>query len=125
MSEYLTKLRQKPKSVRNNIALGAAGLMTLPILLFMLFGGYDPAPPFVVEAEKEEQVKPFATFWGEFKEQLASVQSGIGTSTESAVVQPEASYSPVVATSTESRGTTTTPSATTSLIERTPEAVLY
>lgn len=94
------KLRQKPKHVRNNIALAAAGTLTLPIMLFLVFGVHGPA---VVAPEEETNLssKPFETFFGQVKEQFAAAKAALPE--EAPPVVPRAqnlNATPVVASTT-------------------------
>ncbi len=125
MSNYLTKLRQKPKAARNNIALMAASLTTLPILLYMVFGVHGSKPAVIAEVAEPERNKPFATFWGELKEQLASVQSAVGTSTGSVEPTPTPESPVVVVPQAAIMIATTSPAATTTKMEPRLDAVVY
>ncbi len=83
-------LRRKPKHVRDNIALVAAGVCTLPVLGFLVFGVHGPRLTAVEETSTTDR-KFFETFTSQFKEQMATVReatnpSAASTSTASPVV---------------------------------------
>ena len=74
--DYLTKLRQKPKHVRDNIAFGVASGFTAVIALFLVFAVHGPK---VVDDVAREENSPrfFETITSQVKEQVAASRSSI------------------------------------------------
>ena len=72
--DYLTKLRQKPKHVRDNIAFGIASGFTAIIALFLVFAVHGPK---VIEGVATEDDSPhfFQTLTGQIKDQVAATRS--------------------------------------------------
>jgi hypothetical protein len=81
---YLTKLRQKPKHVRDNIAFVAAGVATLPVMAYLVFAVHGPKlSDDVVESNVTDR-KFFETFTNQIKDQVASVkEAATNTATSS------------------------------------------
>jgi hypothetical protein len=69
----VSKLRKKPKHVRDNIAFAAASVVTLPIMAYVVFGIHAPKLTNGVAAT-EGETKFFETFTSQFREQMASVR---------------------------------------------------
>lgn len=74
MANHLHELRKKPKHVRDNIAFGVAGGMTLMLAIgwFSLRGSSMPNP--VKEIANDEATGAFSTFFSQVKEQAAAVK---------------------------------------------------
>ena len=72
--DYLTKLRQKPKHVRDNIAFGVASGFTAVIAAFLVFVVHGPT---VVQEVANEDNSPrfFETLVNQAKEQVAASRS--------------------------------------------------
>jgi hypothetical protein len=88
MTDWLTRLRHKPKHVRNNLALVTAGACTLPVMLFLVLGVHAPAVRTELsETEKTDRTALFETFTDQIKEQMAAVRSAV-SSTSSATSSP-------------------------------------
>jgi hypothetical protein len=86
--DYLTKLRQKPKHIRDNIAFGAASGFTALIAVFLIFAVHGPK---VVDSVAREDDSPqfFETLVNQAKEQMASVRSAASsTEAENTKIQP-------------------------------------
>lgn len=82
MANWLMNLRRKPKHVRDNIALVAAGVCTLPVLGFLVFGVHGPRLTAVEETSNTDR-KFFETFTSQFKEQMATVREATNPSAAS------------------------------------------
>lgn len=115
--DYLTKLRQKPKHVRDNIAFGIASGFTAIIALFLVFAVHGPK---VVNEVAEENNSPrfFETLTSQVKEQMAASRSSLESQKkereEASVTVPPASNGSgtpapavLVASSSVEAGTTT------------------
>jgi hypothetical protein len=76
--DYLTKLRQKPKHVRDNIAFGVASGVTAIVALFLVFAVHGPT---VVEEVANEDNSPrfFQTLVNQAKEQVAASRSSMNS----------------------------------------------
>lgn len=92
--DYLTKLRQKPKHVRDNIAFGVASGVTALIAVFMVFAVHGPE---VINTVATEENSPqfFKTLTSQVKEQVAASRSSLESQKkeqeESSVTVPPAS----------------------------------
>jgi hypothetical protein len=84
----LTKLRQKPKHVRDNIAFVAAGIATLPVVAYLVFAVHGPKMTNDIVKTNVEKPEFFETFTTQIKEQVATVREAVSTSTPSAAVTP-------------------------------------
>lgn len=84
----LTKLRQKPKHVRDNIAFVAAGMATLPVVAYLVFAVHGPKMSNGIAGTDNSEVKFFETFTSQIKEQVATVRDAVSTSTPPAQVVP-------------------------------------
>ena len=78
---YITKLRKKPKHVRDNIAFVAAGVATLPVVAYLVFAVHGPKVTSGITETNETDMKFFETFTSQIKEQVASVRSATVTTT--------------------------------------------
>ncbi len=98
--DYLTKLRRKPKHVRDNIAFGIAGSFTAVVALFLVFAVHGPK---VVDevADGDNSPRFFETLVDQAKEQLAASQSSFEAVEEEGGV--------TITTSTPAAGSTGTP----------------
>ncbi len=85
---YITKLRQKPKHVRDNIAFVAAGLSVVPVAAFLLLGVHGPNLTNGIADSDENGTKFFETFTSQIREQVASVREATSSSTSEANVVP-------------------------------------
>ena len=75
--DYLTKLRQKPKHVRDNIAFGVASGFTALIALFLVFAVHGPKVVENVASEEDNSPRFFETITSQVKEQVAASRSSI------------------------------------------------
>ncbi len=113
---YITKLRSKPKHVRDNIAFVAAGVATLPVVAYLVFAVHGPNVTGGI-AETETDMKFFETFTNQVKEQVAGVRNAIATSSDETKKYPSTvdrgplDAVPVVP---QNQAVSATPSATTS-----------
>lgn len=71
----IQKLRQKPKGVRDNIAMSIAGVFTSLVLVVWFIGSTDKLGQ-VVESSKEG-AGAFSTFIGHIKGEMASVADSL------------------------------------------------
>jgi hypothetical protein len=71
---YLTKLRKKSKHVRDNIAFVAAGVVTLPVMAYLVFAVHGPKVTGGIAESETPKTKFFETFTSQFKEQVAAVK---------------------------------------------------
>jgi len=114
IKRFLRNLRQKPKGVRDNIALGIAGTFTA--IVFMVWLHHFPSKAAVLTSQEQTKAdeKPgFAGIFGDFKEQLASLkESSDQEQTKVATSSPEAS-NPYIATTTPVGMASSTMSTTT------------
>lgn len=88
--KWLIEARKKPKHVRDNIAMVGASSVTAAIFVVWLF-----TAPGQLEKEQQktaEQPQAFSTFFGQIKEQVASVRGSLpevpATTSESAQGAP-------------------------------------
>lgn len=73
IKSLIKNIRQKPKSTRDNIALGLAGVFTAIISMIWLYN--LPARYSALEEEhKEKESSGFASLFSGFKDQFASVK---------------------------------------------------
>ena len=74
--DYLTKLRQKPKHVKDNIAFGVASGFTALVAAFLVFAVHGPE---VIEGVSTNQNDPqfFQTLTSQVKEQVAGARSSL------------------------------------------------
>ncbi len=74
--DYLTKLRQKPKHVRDNIAFGIASGCTAVVAAFLVFAVHGPT---VINDVAQEENSPqfFQTLTSQVKEQVAATRSSL------------------------------------------------
>ncbi len=119
---HLTKLRQKPKHVRDNIAFVAAGVATLPIVAYLVFAVHGPKITNGITETSASDTKFFETFTSQIKEQVATVREAMSTSTSSVGSVPAVidrgplDAVPVVAPANR-KNTATTSFATTTSVE--------
>jgi hypothetical protein len=125
MRETIIKLRQKPKHVRENIALGAsAGMMILvaAMWIWQLPSSLGQKVG-VATTVNNTETQTFGTFFGELKEQVASAGEAFNkaTTTENPEVERPPAGANAVASSTFKASSTTparpvrlVPAATTS-----------
>ncbi len=76
---YLSKLRKKPKHVRDNIAFVAAGVATLPVMAYLVFAVHGPRVSNSIVENEATDTKFFETFTNQVKEQVASVREATET----------------------------------------------
>ncbi len=79
--DYLSKLRQKPKHVRDNIAFGIASGITSIVALFLIFAVHGPKVVGDV-AGGENKPQLFETLIDQAKEQVAATKASIKSQKE-------------------------------------------
>lgn len=79
--DYLTKLRQKPKHVRDNIAFAIASGVTSMVALFLVFAVHGPKVTGEL-AGQEEQPQLFETLINQAKEQVAATKASMQSQKE-------------------------------------------
>lgn len=86
----ISELRKKPKHVRDNIAFVAAGVVTLPIMAYLVFAVHGPKlTESIAGGSEKTDTKFFETFTNQVKEQVANVrQATTPAATSSAGVAP-------------------------------------
>ncbi len=81
--DYLTKLRQKPKHVRDNIAFGIASGITSIVALFLIFAVHGPKVVGEVSSS-DNQPQLFQTLIDQAKEQVAATKASMKSQKEQA-----------------------------------------
>jgi hypothetical protein len=81
--DYLTKLRQKPKHVRDNIAFGVAGGITSIVALFLIVAVHGPKVVGEVSGG-DNQPQLFETLIDQAKEQVAATKASMKSQTKQA-----------------------------------------
>ena len=134
--KLIQTLRRKPKVVRDNIALGAAGSLTALVLVsWLVLDGVTPVNVGGVVAEGEAGVGAFSTLFGEVRDQTASLgevfsdwraQNEVVTEEPVSLDLPTLNAGPVsetttTSTSTETETTRTIRIATTTSETQNPE----
>ncbi len=119
---YISKLRKRPKHVRDNIAFVAAGVATLPVIAYLVFAVHGPKMTNLAESEAETP-KFFETLTNQIKEQVATVREATSTTSpavgkypatvdrgplDAVPVVPEGSESRLVSIATTSTSTSST-----------------
>lgn len=93
MGSFLTKLRRKPKHVKDNIAFGSAAAITLTICaVWFVAGPLNTKEP----STREASPRAFSTLLDQVKDQFASVKESL----PKAETSPAESGQPQVATAT-------------------------
>ena len=106
---YLTKLRKKPKHVRDNIAFVAAGVATLPVMAYLVFAVHGPKVTGGITETDTPKTKFFETFTNQIKEQVATVRESTTSSNPEAQKFPATvDRGPLNAVPVEPQATTST-----------------
>lgn len=75
LKRFLRNLRQKPKPVRDQIALGAAGVFTAAVFVVWVYHFPNQISSQGAEAQKNLEASPgFSQFFSSFKEQFSAAK---------------------------------------------------
>lgn len=119
---YLGDLRKKPKHVRDNIAFAVAAAATVPVVAYLVFAVHGPNITNIAETETN-QPKFFETFTTQIKDQVAAVKEATSTTSpkypatvdrgplDAVPVEGSAGQVVIIATTSASTSTTSTPIA--------------
>jgi hypothetical protein len=122
---YLTKLRKKPKHVRDNIAFVAAGVATLPVMAYLVLAVHGPRVTGGITETDTPKTKFFETFTSQIKEQVATVREATSAPVAESPKFPSTVYrGPLDAVPVEPQATSSIParfSASTSTSSSTPQ----
>ncbi len=118
LKRLIRSIRQKPKVVRDNVALGAAGFFTAAVCAVWLYHMPSKMESIASEQGKGEETPGFSDLFGKIGDQFATVKEAVSTVSDSedkTKVSTEAAEAEVVATSSVAAETaTTTPVASSS-----------
>lgn len=111
LRRWIGSLRNKPKAVRDNVALSVAGGATALVALGWLF--ITPETVTTVASEVKEQPNAFSTLFGQLREQTAAVTDSFSNARQTVGEEWEAAVASSTFEEAESERTTTSTSATT------------